>query len=110
MISLLLDHFILAVHTALCGAVLYSSWCRIVATTKDRTRRSIRWAFSLASGGSLLLGLAPFANYIPCWGGYTIHWTTLVCLAGFAAVQIATAYHWRQGVPASFHMRRGETI
>jgi hypothetical protein len=100
----------LIVHTILCAAIFWSSWCRIVKTTKTATRRSIRWAFSMASGGSILIGAAPFVNYIPGYGGYQIHWTTLVLLAGFAAVQLATSYHWRNGVPESFHMRRGETV
>lgn len=97
-----------AVHTALCFTILYSSWCRIVRTTKTHTRRVIRWSFALSSAGSSLLMVSPFTSYISWWGEYQPHWTTVICLAGFAAVQIATAYHWRNGVPQSFHQRRGE--
>jgi len=102
------EQSLLIAHTAFCIVIAYSSWCRIITTTKNATRRAIRWSFAWSTAAAVLLALAPFLDYIPWWPTYVMHWSTVFVLAGFTFVQISTAYYWRKGVPASFQQRRGE--
>ncbi len=73
----------------------YSCVCRASFTSKANTRRDVRWAFTYLGVMALLGVLAPLWGYEP--DGFT---TAL--LGSITVVQLVTAHHWRNGVPAPF--------
>jgi len=84
----------LALHTLLCVALLWSGYCRAIRMNHT-TRRDIRlafWSLSVAAAAALS---APFRGWSP-------DWPTEALLLAIVAVQYTTALHWRHGVPESF--------
>jgi hypothetical protein len=76
-------------------ALVYSCFCRAAFTNKRNTRRDVRWAFSLLGVMALLSVFLPFWGYNP--DGFTVALLVVITL-----VQLTTAHHWRNGVPAKF--------
>ncbi|WP_298929270.1 hypothetical protein [uncultured Ramlibacter sp.] len=95
---------LLSVHTVLCAVLFGTAWCRLVKTTERHTFPVIRMAFVLAATASLVLAIAPWASGLwPWFPRYRPHAATVLMLASFASVQLATARHWRAGTPSSFN-------
>jgi hypothetical protein len=85
----------LAIWEALALALFYSCFCRASYTSKANTKRDIRWAFTFLGVMALLSVFAPFWGYDP--DGFTV-----ALLGAITVVQLATARHWRAGIPAPF--------
>ena len=84
-----------AIYLAACGALVYSGFCRLVRTDvgTSLTIRLVMWALTvaaLAAGGAVLV-----------WG-HAPSWPDAALAAAMAAVQVATAALWRDGVPAPY--------
>lgn len=86
----------IAAHELLCAALFWSVFCRAVRMTTN-TRPSIRYAL-LVMGTVAAVGLAVPVH----WTAWRPDWLYLAMLASITAVQLVTAYHWRDGVPARF--------
>jgi hypothetical protein len=83
-------------HELLCIALFYSVFCRAVRMDKT-TRADVRLALQ-AMGSVAALGIA-----VPLqWPTWQPDWFTLALLASITAVQLITAYHWRDGTPGKF--------
>lgn len=80
----------------LCAALFYSVFCRAVRMGSE-TRADIRFALQ-AMGTVAAIGIA-VPIYAPGW---CPDWFTLSLLASITLVQLVTAYHWKDGVPAQF--------
>lgn len=85
----------LAIWETLALALVYSCFYRANFTNKTNTVRVVRWAFTYLGVMSLLSVLAPFWGYDP--DAFTI-----ALLGSITTVQLATAHHWRKGVPEKF--------
>ena len=86
----------IAAHELMCAAVFYTIFARAVRMNQN-TRQDVRLAL-LFLGTVAAIGIA-----VP------LHWTSwrpdcmyLAMLSGITAVQLVTAYHWRDGVPDRF--------
>ena len=86
----------IAAHELMCAVLFYSVFYRAVRMGES-TRQDIRIAL-MALGTVAAMGVA-----VP------LHWRTwhpdclyLALLASITAVQVVTAYHWRDGVPSRF--------
>jgi hypothetical protein len=82
-------------HTVLCIALFWASYCRAVHTSR-RTRPVIRAAICVQASASLGAGAAPWLS------GYRPEWPAIVLLASMVLVQAATSLLWRAGVPRQF--------
>jgi hypothetical protein len=92
----------LMIHTALCLLLIWSAWRRIVRTD-DTTFTIVRLAFVWLAIAALALLIAPWAYKLwPWFGQLRVHWSQLLVLAAFVAVQMAVQQHWADGVPAQF--------
>lgn len=85
-----------ALYLLLCGALVYSCFCRATRMSKRNTRRLVRWAFQLLTVAATVALAAPML-----WS-YRADWVIVLLLAAFVAVQWVTARYWRHGVPHSF--------
>lgn len=85
----------LVIWEALALALLYSCFCRASFTSKANTKRDVRWAFTYLGVMAVLAVLAPFWGYDP--DAFTV-----ALLGALTVVQLTTAHHWRNGVPAQF--------
>lgn len=102
------DTLMLLLHAILCAAIFWSCFCRQARSEKHTTRPQIRAVFWLLSVAAMSLGMAPWAPALwPEWPTYRVTWPELLMLAAIAAVQLATAHYWHQGVPRSFSTTRG---
>jgi hypothetical protein len=84
----------IAVHTVLSLALLWSGYCRAIRMNHT-TRRDIRLAFWALSVAAAAVASAPLRGWMP-------DWPTEALLLAVVAVQYTTALHWRAGVPDSF--------
>jgi hypothetical protein len=75
--------------------IFYTCFCRQARMNKRNTRRDIRWVFTMLGVVSIIVLLAPFY-------GHEADPIEVLLLGAFACVQVATAYHWRAGVPVQF--------
>ncbi len=86
----------IAAHEMMCALLFYSVFCRAVRMNVT-TRQDIRYAL-LAMGTVAAIGIA-----VPLhWTNWRPDWYYLAMLASITAVQVVTAYHWREGVPTRF--------
>ena len=77
-------------------ALLVSGFCRMAMTSKQNTRPTIRWVFTMLSLVAATCVVAPVLfDYRP-------DWVSAALVAVFAYTQIVTSYHWRRGVPTQF--------
>jgi hypothetical protein len=92
---------LVVLHYVLCLALLWSCLCRFTHTTKHRTRASIRWAFNLLSLAAVAGVVAPLVpdHTHGRWLPDAMH---VLLLFAITLVQIATATHWKHGVPPQF--------
>ena len=81
--------------TALCLALLYSSFCRLLKTD-DGTLLEIRHGFALmgAASAGVLWALWLHAHMLP--------WAWLLMLTSIVWIQLSTARHWKYQAPAAF--------
>lgn len=86
----------LCLHTLLAATLLWTSFCRASITSKRNTVAPVRWAFSALMAAAVLALVAPYV-----WD-YEPDYVSVALLAGIAAVQVATAAYWGNGVPESF--------
>lgn len=97
---------LLIIHTALCGMLFITCWCRIVKTSERQTRPIIRTSVGFSAMVSIVVGLAPWGNGMWSWfPAYQPHPVVIMVLGAFTAVQVSTAAHWRFGTPRSFQKR-----
>lgn len=82
-------------HTALCIALFWASFCRAVRTSSG-TRPVIRAAICVQASAAIAAGAAPWL------AGYRPQWPALALLASMVLVQTATSMLWRGGVPRPF--------
>lgn len=80
------------VYLAACTALVYSGFCRLVRTDTSTSLpiRAVMWLLTvaaLAGGGAVLV-----------WA-HAPGWADAALASAMAAVQIATASLWRDGVP-----------
>jgi len=85
-------------HTLLCAALFWASFCRSVHTS-SATRREIRVAIWLQAMASIFAGAAPWL------GSYRPTWPALLLLASMVLVQGVTSLLWRGGAPLDFQKR-----
>ena len=83
------------INAALCLALFWSCFCRLVKAD-SHTYASLRLALILLGVGSGALGCAPWL-----WG-FEPTAPVLLLLAGMTAVQFVTSRLWHDGVPESF--------
>ncbi|MDO9235961.1 MAG: hypothetical protein Q7U28_08015 [Aquabacterium sp.] len=98
--------FLLLLQAFFALALGWSCFCRMVRTD-EHTVREIRLAIWFEGVASGLVLLAPWMPILwPdsfSWRALTTPtWVWLCLLLAAALVQIATARHWRHGVPADF--------
>lgn len=86
------------IHTAICVALFWSCFCRLVRTDDD-TYPAVRLGFAALGAAALASAVAPWA-----WDTPT-SWPSTALAAGMLLAQGATAKFWRVGVPA--HLQRG---
>lgn len=87
------------INAALCLALFWSCFCRLVKAN-EHTYASLRLALIALGVASLVLGFAPWL-----WGLQPTLPVVLV-LAGMTAVQGITSRLWRDGVPDSFQKEK----
>ncbi len=88
----------IVIHEALCVAMLYGAFCRLVRVNQD-TLISIRFAF-------FLIGFAACAGIAqPLQSAWYPTVFELSLLAGVVTMQMVTAHRWRDGVPAKFQLQ-----
>jgi hypothetical protein len=85
---------ILLLWVALCLALLWSVFCRLVRTNA-RTLFHVRLSIWLLGLASLVGMAAPLYGWMP---DYVVLLMTAACLN----MQIVAARHWKQGVPVNF--------
>lgn len=86
---------LIVLHEALCVAMLYGAFCRLVLVNQD-TLVSIRFAF-------FLIGFAACAGIAqPLQADWHPTVFELSLLLGVVTMQLVTAHRWRAGVPAKF--------
>lgn len=94
-------------------ALFYSSFCRLTHTTLE-TITEIRmaiWAQSVAALSIIFCPFLPLFEPSCWWPAMTTPieaWALLV--ASSAAIQIATARHWVNGIPASYIKPQHRTV
>lgn len=98
--------WLLLPQSAFAMALGWSCFCRLVRTD-DRTIREIRlaiWFEGVAAGLVLLAPVMPLLDPVHfTWTAWsTPSWVWLVLLVAATLVQVATAHHWRDGVPRDF--------
>ncbi len=101
-----LHQILTLIQMVLCTAIAWTCFCRLVLMDGS-TINSILWAFWLKACTALLLAGAPLLPVLApneCnWpAGTTPLWCYVAFLVGSLAVQVATAAHWRGGVPLDF--------
>jgi hypothetical protein len=90
------------VYLAACGVLFYGGFCRLVRTD-HRTHlciRSVFWLLTVAAATSIAGVLV--------WG-YAPGWPSALLATTFAAVQVATALLWTNGVPAPYVAKQKAT-
>lgn len=98
-------HFLI-IQALFSVALAWSCFCRLVRTD-DQTIREIRLAIWLEGVAAMLLLVAPFLPLLPRqdfnWPAFTTpEWAWLFLLIAATLVQVATAKHWKHGVPTPF--------
>jgi len=88
-------------NAALCGALFYTCFCRIVRTDVD-TVRPVRLAFCLLAAVSVACMVAPLGWLKPVLPAVEPPVTQLVMVGSMFVVQALTARYWRDGVPCHF--------
>lgn len=83
------------VYLLACGAITYGGFCRLVHADLT-TKLCIRVAMWLLTTAAVTNAAA-----VIVWG-YTPGWPAALLAGAIAAVQIATALLWRDGVPHDF--------
>lgn len=87
--------YLLFVYLAFSMALLATCFCRLARTTKNNTKRSVRWAFQFLAIFALTCLFSPLWGYEPG--------LLLTCgVAAMFCVQFVTAHYWRHGVPRAF--------
>ena len=86
---------LIALHVALCLALIHSVFVRFVRTDAS-VRIDVRLAFWLLGLAACLGVPAPLFGYVP-------RLLDLLLLASFTAVQWVTGRHWTAGVPHDFY-------
>lgn len=86
------------VHTALCLALSWACFCRLVHTNRE-TLWSVRAGIFAMCCAALTFAMAPWA-----WGADT-SWFVVGLVASVLAMQIATSRFWHMGVPEHFQKR-----
>lgn len=85
----------LVVYEIVCVALFYTCFCRSVRTDKD-TITGVRLAFWGVASVTL------FCAWLPTTGFFVVNWVDIAMPAAMLVVQLATAKHWRHGVPSAF--------
>lgn len=83
------------IHTAICAALFWSCFCRLVRTD-DNTYPAVRLGFAALGAGALASTVAPWL-----WGTHA-NWPSTGLAAGMLLAQGVTARFWRDGVPPHF--------
>lgn len=90
----------LILHEALAGALFYSVFCRSIKTDAETTRRDVMLAIWMLGCVAIVMIAAPIVK------GWRPDWFTTALLAAVVMVQLVTAKHWGDGVPAQFRKPR----
>jgi hypothetical protein len=97
------SNMLTTIHTLLNFFLGWSCWCRLVKMSRHSTYYTIKFAFVAAAMASIVLLVAPWGAQLWSWfPAYQVHGAVVVMLFAFVAVQVATSYHWRRGVPRNF--------
>lgn len=86
------------IHAAVCMALFWSCFCRLVRTDHD-TYPSVRLGFTVLGAGALASAVAPWA--------WDVHhsWPSTALAGATLLAQGITARFWRAGVPNHFQRK-----
>lgn len=82
-------------HTALCTALVWTCFCRLVKTNHE-TYPTVRLGLFVLAVSSLAGAVAPWL-----WG-FKPQWPSALLAVGMLATQTATARFWAYGTPCQF--------
>lgn len=92
---------LIIINAALCGALFYTCFCRIVRTDST-TVTPVRLAFCLLASASAACMVSPLGWLEPLLPRHEPHVSQLVLAGSMFVVQALTARYWRDGVPCHF--------
>ena len=86
------------IHAAICAALFWSCFCRLVRTDHD-TYPSVRLGFTVLGAGALASAVAPWT--------WDVHhsWPSTALAGATLLAQGVTARFWRDGVPCYFQRK-----
>lgn len=88
-----------AVFAVCCAGIFYTSFCRLVHTSKSTTDPWVSASIYLLNVAGL------FGLFSVILWGYVPDLPSLGIAAGVFAVQVATSRAWREGLPAAYRRR-----
>lgn len=92
---------IVTVNAALCAALFWTCFCRIVRTDEG-TAAPVRLGFVVLASCAIACGLAPFGLLLPVLPAERPTWAQVLIVGAMVSVQGLTARYWRNGVPCHF--------